>query len=590
MLDLEGYVLTFDEEFNSRSISQTGKDTTWADIRSNWRYDANSDIGFGHSSFVDPASGYDPFSVASGALTITAVKDRTKFGFDGSWESGLITTQGGFSQTYGYFEMRADMADAVGSWDAFWLLPDAPAANPGNRRGWQELDIVEHYGVNNKGSYSAIHTTDPVSAANGTGNTQAYSESVANLVGYHTYGMDWQKDTIKFYVDGKLIATKMTPSDMHGPMYLVANLATQGDADIAGVPISMKIDYIRVFSNNPDAVPVSQDTVSAPDGKDPGLYGAISAPAVDVPVSLRGDGTANILEGGSMGDRLAGLGGNDTLIGHLGRDVLTGGSGADTFVFETIADSGVGMAARDVIMDFTPGLDLIDLSGIQAVAGASTDQDFTFIGSAKFTKHAGELHTVKSSGSTFIEGDVNGDGKADFQITLKGLATPLGVSSFTPGSVNAPTASAVASETVTHATLIGTTGADRLVGGGGDDGIYGNAGRDVLTGKAGADTFIFTAITDSPVGVAFRDTLTDFTPGTDHLDLSGIQAVSGASADQAFVFVGGAAFSQQAGELHTVKSGGSTLIEGDVNGDGKADFQITLQSLAQTLHAGDFIL
>ena len=66
MIDLTGYKLTFSDEFNVRSISKTGAGTTWADIRSDWRYDANSDIGFGRSSFVDPSSGYDPFKVAGG--------------------------------------------------------------------------------------------------------------------------------------------------------------------------------------------------------------------------------------------------------------------------------------------------------------------------------------------------------------------------------------------------------------------------------------------------------------------------------------------------------------------------------------------
>jgi hypothetical protein len=84
VVDLTGYTLTFDEEFNSRSISQTGATTTWADIRPQWRYDANSDIGFGTSSFVDAASGYDPFSVQNGVLSITAVPDRTSSGYPGS--------------------------------------------------------------------------------------------------------------------------------------------------------------------------------------------------------------------------------------------------------------------------------------------------------------------------------------------------------------------------------------------------------------------------------------------------------------------------------------------------------------------------
>ena len=277
MVDLTGYRLTFDDEFNKRSISQTGTGTTWADIRSEWRFDANSDIGFGHSSFVDTASGYDPFSVRNGALTITAVPDQTKFGYPGSWESGLITTQGNFSQTYGYFEMRAKLSPSIGSWDAFWLLPNQAASNPNHLPGWQELDVVEHYAENEGGVYSALHTTDSTPSQN----LQYYSSHSGLTSGYHTYAVNWQADKISFYFDGKYMGYQLTPSDMHGPMYILANLATQGsggnNADAAGKPISMSIDYIRAYSNDPNAVAVVHDTVSAPDKTDPGLYGATSA-------------------------------------------------------------------------------------------------------------------------------------------------------------------------------------------------------------------------------------------------------------------------------------------------------------------------
>ncbi|MGY2049374.1 glycoside hydrolase family 16 protein [Methylobacterium sp. JK268] len=279
-LNLSGFKLTFDDEFNTRSISQVAGATTWGDIRSQWRFDADSDIGFGHSSFVDPASGYDPFSVSGGALTITAVPDRTSAGYPGSWESGLITTQGKFSQTYGYFEIRADFSNLPGAWDGFWLLPDHPLPDPQDAGGWQELDVVEHYGGWDKGVYSTIHTTDPQNGVPWQQNRQVYSELI-NPSGFHTYGMDWEADKISFYVDGELIGSQATPSDMHGPMYLLANLATQAsennNADAAGVPISSSIDYIRVYSKDPSAIPVPLGTVSAPDGRDPGVYGATTA-------------------------------------------------------------------------------------------------------------------------------------------------------------------------------------------------------------------------------------------------------------------------------------------------------------------------
>ncbi|MCJ2144259.1 DUF4214 domain-containing protein [Methylobacterium sp. E-066] len=276
-IDLTGYRLTFDDEFGARSISQTGAGTTWADIRSEWRFDANSDIGFGHSSFVDPSSGYDPFSVQGGALAITAVPDRTASGYPGSWESGLITTQGNFSQTYGYFEIRADLSGQAGAWDAFWLLPNQQKPDPNNAGGHQELDIIEHYGSNDRGVYSTIHTTDPQNGVRWQDNRQVYSE-MSDPSGYHTYGMNWQADRISYYVDGHLVGSQATPSDMHDPMYLLVNLATQNsgsnNADAAGMPITSRIDYVRAYSNDPQAMAVVQGTVSAPDGHDPGLYGA----------------------------------------------------------------------------------------------------------------------------------------------------------------------------------------------------------------------------------------------------------------------------------------------------------------------------
>src|SRR5262249_41011075 len=75
-----------------------------------------------------------------------------------------------------------------------------------------------------------------------------------------------------------------------------------------------------------------------------------------------GEGGDDTLIGGSAADRLS---------GGLGRDFLTGGKGADVFHFESLADSTVG-ALRDVIMDFRQAQhDLIDLSFIDADAGAA---------------------------------------------------------------------------------------------------------------------------------------------------------------------------------------------------------------------------
>lgn len=137
---------------------------------------------------------------------------------------------------------------------------------------------------------------------------------------------------------------------------------------------------------------------------------------------LYGDNGNDDLYGGSGNDRLYGgagnddlLGGtgNDLLVGGAGSDFLVGGAGADTFRFTRVSDSRVG-AQRDVIDDFRPDTegDVIDLSAIDANTLRSGNNAFTFIGKAAFSGTAGEL---RYSG-TIISGDVDGDGRADFEI------------------------------------------------------------------------------------------------------------------------------------------------------------------------------
>lgn len=122
---------------------------------------------------------------------------------------------------------------------------------------------------------------------------------------------------------------------------------------------------------------------------------------------LGGQGT-DIIYGGIGSDRLYGGTGKDVLIGGTGQDFLYGGSGADTFVYTQAADAGQGTMA-DVIGDFKSGVDHLNLSAF--MAGGQ------FIADAGFT--AGEGATVRYVAATgLLEGDTNGDGVADFSITL----------------------------------------------------------------------------------------------------------------------------------------------------------------------------
>ena len=75
----------------------------------------------------------------------------------------------------------------------------------------------------------------------------------------------------------------------------------------------------------------------------------------------------------------------------------------------------------------------------------------------------------------------------------------------------------------------------------------------------------------------------------DRIDLTGIDANTWQSGNQAFTMIGSAAFSGAAGQLHYQHSSGRTIVEGDVNGDRVADFQVELVGRI-TLSSGDFVL
>jgi serralysin len=132
--------------------------------------------------------------------------------------------------------------------------------------------------------------------------------------------------------------------------------------------------------------------------------------------TLLGNVGANILNGGSGNDVINGGLGNDTIIGGPGKELLTGSGGLDRFDFTALSDSGVAFAQRDVINTFAHG-DKVNLSALDANSNAGGNQAFSFV--AAFTGIGGQLQWDQTAPSGFlIQGDVNGDGGADFSLQL----------------------------------------------------------------------------------------------------------------------------------------------------------------------------
>ena len=125
-------------------------------------------------------------------------------------------------------------------------------------------------------------------------------------------------------------------------------------------------------------------------------------------------------------------------------------------------------------------------------------------------------------------------------------------------------------------------------GGDGHDTLTAGRARETFFGDGDNDSFVYNNIAFSRPG-AKRDSIRDFSHAEhDKIDLHVIDAQTGPG-NQAFRFSGTQAFHHHKGELHYRVAGGNAIVEADLNGDGKADFALLLNTVAH-LAAGDFVL
>lgn len=134
--------------------------------------------------------------------------------------------------------------------------------------------------------------------------------------------------------------------------------------------------------------------------------------------------------------------------------------------------------------------------------------------------------------------------------------------------------------------LIGDAGRNVIEGGGGDDALLGGLGADVLTGGAGADIFIYRDDDDADHAATPIEVIADFESGVDKIDISRFDPDDATPGDQAYTFIGGAAFTASGRAELRFEDG---LLYGDGNGDGHVGTIIQLPGVAALL-AGDLVL
>lgn len=242
----EGYTLVWSDEFNEGAVPSS----EW--VLENWRAGyVNNELQTYTSGNVD---GKRTVEIKDGFLNINCFK-----GQDGKVYSGRMNARPSTGWLYGYFEARIMLPKGKGTWPAFWMMPSNV---DWNTNGWPkcgEIDIMEEVGANPDYVSSSLHT-EKYNHVKGTQKTHEMKCSGAEGE-FHTYALEWTEDAITTYVDGKvqLRATKAEMGSDHGSwpfhyaFYPILNLAWGGDwggykgIDESALPVTMKVDYVRVF-------------------------------------------------------------------------------------------------------------------------------------------------------------------------------------------------------------------------------------------------------------------------------------------------------------------------------------------------------
>ncbi|HEY6630110.1 MAG TPA: family 16 glycosylhydrolase [Rhizobiaceae bacterium] len=441
--------------------------------------------------------GYNPFSIEDGKLVITAepIAEESAATKHYDFTSGLISTHSSFWQTYGYFEMTAELPEDPGTWPAFWMLPVDNSWPP-------EIDILEAYGdIPNQ-----VHT-----AVIGKGGTTDTWAQVDTSEGYHRYGMMWTPYEITFYVDGVETTAVATPTELNDPMYMIANLAIGG---LAGNPDPALVTQFNVDSISAWQLPeyTLENYALRQSAESTGYIDETRGPVhgtsghdfingragADTLIGGLGDDTYNVNDrntevhedfdggidtirasvgyalpanvenltmvadgekyatGNALPNIITGNDGVNVITGGLGNDILTGGGGRDTFSFQR----GDG---SDVITDFEAGSgpDLVRLADY----GFSTFEEVQ----SAMTQVGDDTHLALSSFETLVFRDTQ-------------------VSSFNAGDFLLPDVPPESQAWIRA--NIGTEAADTMLGSASNERFEGKGNADTYSGGVGDDTYL----------------------------------------------------------------------------------------------------
>ena len=262
--------LVWSDEFNGDSLN--------TDV---WTRETGGS-GWGNNELQYYTDRTDNSYVSDGTLKIVAKRENYS---NCRFTSARLKTAGKKSFKYGKMEARIKVngGNQDGVWPAFWMMGDDGTAWP-----WcGELDIMEHANSRNYVE-GTIHWNAGGSSYNtpynhifwGSYSVPAYyyySDNNNGINGWHTYGVIWDENTIKWYVDNNIYLTAYLNDDnayaFRKNHYFLLNLALGSNAtgytgntapNDSFQSATMEVDYVRAYSGsgelNPDGGSSQPDT------------------------------------------------------------------------------------------------------------------------------------------------------------------------------------------------------------------------------------------------------------------------------------------------------------------------------------------
>ncbi len=190
--------------------------------------------------------------IEDGILVIEARQERY---ITRNYTSARLITKGLQTFMYGRIEARIQIPTGQGIWPAFWLLGDNFDEVSWPQSG--EIDIMENIGSEPYNLYGTVHGPG-YSGGDGVKGRYGFSHTSPISDDFHVFGIEWEADEIRWYVDGLNYFT-LTPADVPGewvfdqPFFMLLTVAVGGKwpgspDETTEFPQRMLVDWVRVYS------------------------------------------------------------------------------------------------------------------------------------------------------------------------------------------------------------------------------------------------------------------------------------------------------------------------------------------------------